>query len=149
MIFDTLENLNQYTGMFENLDKAIAFISETDLDDLPLGRTDIDGDQVYVTVSEVETQPGEGRPFETHSRYMDLQMDLAGQELAEVALGDLTEVQAYDEASDCALWNAETSCGMVLGEDRFAVFMVEEPHKPAVRAVGCTVVRKAVFKIAY
>ena len=123
MLYDTLENLNQYTGLFPNLDKAIDFIEDNDVSALPLGRTEIDGDDVYVTVMEAEPTPGEGRAFETHSRYMDLQMDLEGAELCEVAL--------------------------VLGEGRFAVFMVEEPHKPAIKAQGCDKVKKAVFKIAY
>ena len=74
MLYDTLENLNQYTGLFPNLDKAIDFIEGNDVSALPLGRTEIDGDDVYVTVMEAEPTPGEGRAFETHSRYMDLQM---------------------------------------------------------------------------
>ena len=81
MLYDTLENLNQYTGLFPNLDKAIDFIEDNDVSALPLGRTEIDGDDVYVTVMEAEPTPGEGRAFETHSRYMDLQMDLEGAEL--------------------------------------------------------------------
>ncbi len=28
MLYDTLENLNQYTGLFPNLDKAIDFIED-------------------------------------------------------------------------------------------------------------------------
>ena len=139
MLYDTLENLNQYTGLFPNLDKAIDFIEDNDVSALPLGRTEIDGDDVYVTVMEAEPTPGEGRAFETHSRYMDLQMDLEGAELCEVALGDV----------DFALWNGAASAALVLGEGRFAVFMVEEPHKPAIKAQGCDKVKKAVFKIAY
>ena len=148
MIFDTLENLNQYAGMFENLDKAIAFIEQTDLASLGDGRTDIDGDHVYVTVSEAQTSPAEGRPFETHSRYMDLQIVLSGTELGEVALGDLAEVQPYDEAADMGLYKAPLSCAGVLGEDRFVIFMTNEAHKALVRAAGCDRVRKAIFKVA-
>ena len=44
MIFDRLENLNQYTGLFEHLDTAIEYIETHDLAELALGRTDIDGD---------------------------------------------------------------------------------------------------------
>lgn len=121
MLYDTLENLNQYTGLFEHLDTAIDFIEGGGLGALPAGRTDIDGDAVYVTVTEAETTPGEGRPFETHSRYMDLHIDLAGVELCETALG----------------------------EGRFAVFLAEEAHKPLIRAQGSNRVKKAVFKIAY
>lgn len=149
MLYDTLENLNQYTGMFPNLDMAIDFIENTDIAALPLGRTEIDGDNVFVNVMEAEPTPGEGRGFETHSRYMDLQMDLDGTELCEVALGDMEEAEPYDEEKDFALWNGATSAALVLGEGRFAVFMVEEPHKPTIKAQGCDKVKKAVFKIAY
>ena len=44
MLYDTLENLNQYTGLFPNLDKAIDFIEDNDVSALPLGRTEIDGE---------------------------------------------------------------------------------------------------------
>lgn len=142
MLYDTLENLNQYTGLFPNLDKAIDFIEDNDVSALPLGRTEIDGDDVYVTVMEAEPTPGEGRAFETHSRYMDLQMDLEGAELCEVALGDVEEAEPYDEEKDFALWNGAASAALVLGEGRFAVFMVEEPHKPAIKAQGCDKVKK-------
>ena len=43
MIYDILENLEQYTGLFDNLDTAIEYLAETDLDALPMGRTDIAG----------------------------------------------------------------------------------------------------------
>ena len=59
MIFDDLENLNQYYGLFDNLDKAIAYIDENGLDGLPDGRTDIDGDDVYVTVGPRTPGPAE------------------------------------------------------------------------------------------
>ncbi len=149
MLYDTLENLNQYRGMFENLDKAIDFIENTDLTQLPNGRTEIDGENVYVTVQELETLPAEGRRYETHSRYMDLHTDIEGMELCEVTLGDVTAVQEYSEADDCALWDGNTSAALVLDETRFAVFMVEEAHLPGIRAQGCDKVKKAIFKIAY
>lgn len=148
MIYDNLENLNQYYGLFERLDTAIDFIENNDVAALPLGRTDV-AEGVFVTVTDAQPTPGEGRPFETHSRYMDLQMDLAGTELCEVALGELEAHTPYDAESDAALWNAATSAAVVLGEGRFALFMVEEPHKPAIQAAGCSQVRKAIFKIAY
>ena len=149
MLYDTLENLNQYTGLFEHLDTAIAFIEDGGLNDLPEGRTDIDGDAVYVLVSQAQPLSGEGRPLETHSRSMDLHVDLEGAELCEVALGDLHEQQPYDEAADAALWQGDTSAALVLGEGRFAVFMVEEAHKPLIKAQGFDTVKKAIFKIEY
>lgn len=149
MLYDNLENINQYVGLFEHLDTAINFIEEHDLNELPEGRTEIDGENVFVNVSRPEAQPSEGRAFESHSRYMDLQIDLEGTELCEVALGAMTEAAPYDAEQDFALWNGDVSCAMVLGTGRFAVFMVEEAHKPCIKAEGSGPLKKAVFKIAY
>ncbi len=149
MIYDTVENLNQYKNLFEHLDTAIDYIEKNDINDLPIGRTDIDGDNVFVMISEVETMPSAEKNFEVHSKYMDLQMDLQGTEICEVSLSGLTEIKPYDEENDCALFESELSAALVMGEGRFAVFMVEEPHKPNVRAEGFEKVKKAVFKVAY
>ncbi len=149
MIYDTTENINQYRGLFENLDIAIDYIENNDISELPLGRTDIDGDNVFVNIMEVETQPSSEKNFEVHSKYMDLQMDIKGTEICEVSLGDITELEPYSDETDCAILDCELSAALVMGEGRFAVFMVEEPHKPNVRAEGFINVKKAVFKIAY
>ena len=148
MLYDRLENIEQYTGLFENLDTAIAYIAEHDLGELPLGRTDIDGDKVFVKVTEADTCASEEREFEMHDKYMDVQLDLSGVELFEVALGELEETAPYDETTDTGLYKAPLSCAGVLGEDRFAVFMTGEAHKAQVRAAGCDKVRKAIFKVA-
>ena len=68
MVYDTLENIGQYAGMFDHLDTAIEFIQANDLDALPLGKTEIDGENVFVNVVETDTLPAEGRAFETHTR---------------------------------------------------------------------------------
>ena len=149
MIYDNIENLGQYTGLFENLDTAIAWIGKHGLKSLPGGRTAIDGDKVFLNVSTCETRPSAGADFEYHSRYMDLQIDLEGTELFEVGLGKQTETSPYDAATDSGLCQTELSCAGVLGEGRFVIFMTDEAHKPAIRAVGCEKVKKAVFKIAY
>ncbi len=149
MIYDTLDNINQYTGLFEHLDTAIEYIESHDLNELPIGKTEIDGANVFVNIQEVEPSIGDGRSFETHSNYMDLQLDLEGVELCEIALGEVALDKPYDIETDFASWTGDTSAALVLGPDRFAVFMVEEPHKPCIKAEGCDKVKKAVFKIAY
>ena len=46
MLYDRLDNLEQYTGLFENLDTCIEWIMENGLDDLPMGRTEIQGEDM-------------------------------------------------------------------------------------------------------
>ena len=147
MIYDILENLEQYTGLFDNLDTAIEYLAETDLEALPLGRTDIAGDDVYLTVSNVRARPSDEALFETHSDYMDIHIDLEGVELFEIALGALEERTPYDAEKDIAFYNADLSCASVLGPGRFLVVMTEEPHKPAVASAQGTALKKIVVKV--
>ena len=54
MICDTLEHLNRYRGFHENLDTAIDYLTAYcvghTLADLPLGRTEVDGENVFIHV---------------------------------------------------------------------------------------------------
>ncbi len=148
MIYDIIDNIEQYTGMFENLDIAINYIANNDLSALPLGRTDIDGDNVFVKIVEINPKQTQDLHFETHSVYMDLQLDIDGMEICEVAHGELEEFESYDEEKDMALYNGEPSCAFLLTPERFALFMVEQAHKTGVKS-ECDIVKKAIFKIAY
>ena len=56
MIYDTLNNLPNYLGLCSSLDSVIEFIMARDINNLPAGRTRIDGDKAVVTVSTVTPQ---------------------------------------------------------------------------------------------
>ena len=43
MIYDLLENIGRYRGICPNLDTAIRFLMDTDLNTLPTGKTEIHG----------------------------------------------------------------------------------------------------------
>ena len=84
MICDALEHLNRYRGLHRNLDTAIDYLTAYhvahDLYDLPLGRTEVDGENVFINVMEADLKPGEGANPEYHRRYADLQIDITGGE---------------------------------------------------------------------
>lgn len=147
MIYDIIENACQYTGAFENLDKALEFLENTDLSQLPMGRTDIDGDNVYALVSEAEAVKSECADFELHREYMDIHTDITGCEIIEFAMDVIAEKSAYDESTDSAVYSAELSCACVMGSGRFCVCMTEEPHKPLVAAAGTEKLKKCVIKV--
>lgn len=73
MICDTLEHLTLYQGFHKNLDTAITFLMACDLNTLPLGRTEVDGDTVFINVMDAELHPNEGSHPEYHRIYADLQ----------------------------------------------------------------------------
>ena len=55
MICDTLDQLHLYKGFHKNLDTAIEFLAAHPLDTLPLGRTEVDGDEVFINVMDAES----------------------------------------------------------------------------------------------
>ena len=57
MIFCKLDRLGRYCGLSPHLDAAIRFLEEQDLRALPMGRTAIDGENVYVNRFDYETGP--------------------------------------------------------------------------------------------
>ena len=50
MICDTLQHLGRYRGLHPNLDTAIDYLLTHDLAALPLGRTEVDGDKVFINL---------------------------------------------------------------------------------------------------
>ena len=73
MICDTLENLNRYRGIHKNLNTAIDYLTAYhvahDLIELPLGRIEVDGENVFINVMDADLHPDEGSHLEYHHQY--------------------------------------------------------------------------------
>ena len=149
MICDTLEHLNRYRGFHENLDTAIDYLTAYcvghTLADLPLGRTEVDGENVFINVMEADLKPGEGANPEYHRRYADLQIDITGGEGWGYTNEPGEEVDEY--TVDCGFQDSASVVSGALGEGRFVLFFPTELHKPGLVQDGCANVRKAVVKI--
>ena len=61
--------------------QAIAWLKSHDYAALPLGKTPIDGENIYINFSEYETKPGEKVVLESHRKYIDIQVMVEGEEL--------------------------------------------------------------------
>ena len=148
MIYDTLNNLPNYLGLCSSLDSVIEFIMARDINNLPAGRTRIDGDKAVVMVSTVTPQASDKAPFVRHDSHLTLETDLEGSELFEVSLGEFSPTRPTDEAADTTVGSAGTSIAGMLCEGRFALYLAGEPYKSSLKAQGCGKLKKAVFHIA-
>ena len=148
MIYDTLNNLPNYLGMSEHLDAVIEFVMARDINNLPAGKTRIDGENAVVTVSTVTPQTGDKVPFLCRNEHLTLETDLEGSELFEVSLGEFNPTKPTDEAADLTVGTAGTSIAGMLCEGRFALYLAGEPYRSGLKAQGCGKLKKAVFSIA-
>ena len=147
MIYDTIENARLYKGMNPNLDTAIDFMLSHDLAALPLGRTEIDGDNVFLNKMEAETMPADQKLFEMHRRYMDIQIDVQGSESIET--GEIRGFSCPDFSAekDVGFGDCKTVASCVLTPGSFTVCMAGEPHKPGITAAEDTHLVKCVLKV--
>jgi YhcH/YjgK/YiaL family protein len=145
----TLKDWKSTTGI-QGLERAFEYLAKADLAALPLGRTDIEGDDVYVMISEGETRPPEQVRFEAHRRYIDIQLVVRGQEAIGVApVSTLTTVEAYDPAKDIEFFAVPGESATVdLRAGDFAVFAPGDGHRPSLHLDGPHVSRKAVVKVS-
>lgn len=149
MIYDELKNLQRYKGLSKNLDTALQYLEKTDLSTLPLGKTVIDGDNVFVNIMEVEAKEKEELFYEIHREYIDIQLDIEGTELFCLGTGEKTLTKPYNAETDFAPCEVEHQVDCILGKGRFVICMVEEPHMPSVAASKERHLKKAVFKVKY
>ena len=128
MICDTLQHLTRYKGLCKNLDTAIDYLLTHDPASLPLGRTEVDGEEVFINTMDAtlhsDITGSEGWGFTTNP----------GREI-----GDFT--------GDCGFQDSASVVTGTLGEGRFVLFFPTELHKPGLVQHGCVGVRKAVVKI--
>ena len=145
MICDTLEQLHLYKGFHKNLNTAIEFLAAHPLETLPLGRTEVDGDEVFINVMDADLKPHTGSHAEYHRLYADLQIDLTGGE--GWGYTTLPGEEAGEFTGDIGFRTSPDAVSGTLGEGRFVLFFPGELHKPGVARPGCAHVRKVVIKI--
>ena len=78
MICDDLKPLKRYQGLNKNLDTAIDYLQTHDLAALPDGRTEVDGDNVFINMMDATLHSDHGFHPEYHKTYADLQIDITG-----------------------------------------------------------------------
>ena len=147
MIYDKLSNLTSYLGFCKNLDTALTYLASNDLNCLPMGKTVIDGENVFLTVMEASAAPASEKKFEIHKNYMDIQIDLIGTEIIEI--GDVSSMQteSYQEETDFGTVSCKSLVSCTMGVGNFIICMAGEPHKPGVAAEENIFLKKCVVKV--
>ena len=110
--------------------KAFAFLRNTDLANLPLGRIELDGN-MYATVSEYFLKDRDTTLFEAHQKYIDIQYVVSGRESIDVApLEHMTVTKPYNADNDILFGTVSNYSELKAAPDRFFVLFPSEAHRP-------------------
>ena len=146
MVIDTLENIEKYASLNPLFTQAIEFLKSHDLHSMEIGKTELEGKDLFVNVAQTNPKTKEEAKLETHRDYIDIQIPLSG-----------TEIMGYTAAKDClptdASYNAEKDITFFEGlaesyiavkPGMFAIFFPQDGHAPGVTSDG---VKKVIVKV--
>lgn len=144
-----IADLNQ-SQRYENLHRAFAgifdYVKKHDLLKEPLGKIEIDGENVFIINSEPECLSKESQVLEYHKKYLDIHILLSGQEtIGWKNLSDcVNEKKAFDDENDYGLFDDKPTAYITLNPNQFAVVYPEDAHAPI---IGEGKIRKLVVKV--
>jgi YhcH/YjgK/YiaL family protein len=147
MILDILENAHRYLVMNKGFAKAIEFLQRPELQELPVGRYEIDGERVYAMVSKDFGIKKEDTHLETHEKYIDIQLILSGtDDIGWKPKSLCTQPSgAYDPKSDLQFFADTPNTWLSIESGEFAIFFPEDAHMPMISSGQ---IHKVVVKIA-
>jgi YhcH/YjgK/YiaL family protein len=133
----------------ERWGKAFNFFKNTDLTKLEVKRYDIDGDNLFATVSEYISKNEETTKFEVHRKYIDIQYVISGKEVMNIAqLTSVKEVlMPYDATKDIEFVTVNKLVSLKATPDKFFIFFPVDVHRPGLKDGVNSPVRKVVIKL--
>ncbi len=149
MIFDKVSNCEKYFVANDKYEKAFEFIKKAVEEDLPDGKYEIIGDDLFASVQSYTTRKNEDCKFEGHRRYIDIQYMVSGIEAIEVVDIEKTKSNVgYSEENDVDFFeNTDKACKLVIESGDYGIFLPNDIHKPGIAFESPMPIKKIVVKI--
>jgi len=146
MILASLSDSTLYEGLHPRFRQAFDYLKQHDLLQAPVGKTVLDGDKLFISVSEVTGKTPEIARVETHENYIDIQMPLSAPEtmgwIASEACVNVTN--PYNPDKDIAFFADKPTAYVNLQPGQFAIFFPHDGHAPC---IGEGIIKKVVVKV--
>jgi YhcH/YjgK/YiaL family protein len=147
MIIDRIDNSHLYYAVNVRFKRAFDYIHQINVDSLPAGKHEMDGENMYALVQEYNTKQKEQGFWEAHRRYIDLQYVVQGVEGIGYANINHLQQGEYDAGKDFLPLHGEGSL-FTLQSGCFVLLLPEDAHMPGMAIGSPAPVKKIVIKIA-
>jgi biofilm protein TabA len=152
MIQDRLDNAARYHGLHRLFPLAFSWCADSANRASADGRYLIVGEDLFAVVDSGTTFPPADRRFESHRRYIDIQVNLAGGEIMEwTPARELAIADDFQPDGDIRFYKPPVHgiTRLLVRPNEFTIFWPEDAHKPICHPEGkATAFRKIVFKVA-
>ena len=132
----------------ERINKALEYLKSIDLDKLELGKNVVN-DWLYINVQEYMTKNLAECKFESHKKYVDIQMMIHGIEAIETCDTDKLELETeYSEENDVMFWKQKPNqMRSVIVDGGYVILYPQNAHMPCVAVDKPVKVKKLVAKV--
>lgn len=128
--------------------KALDFLKTSDLEHLPVGRYEIDGDDIYASIQVQSTAKAEEKKAESHIKYVDIQYLICGEELQGYApLLPGCAAIPHPERDVIHYPQVERENFVRLHPGDFTIYFTNDIHRPNCAPGDGMEIKKAVLKI--
>ncbi len=129
-------------------DQAFQFLKTADLNNLPLGKQELEGKHLFVSVAEYKAKERQETLYESHKKYIDIQHVIGGEELMGITTLDKVKlVEPYNEENDIMFYEYEGGDYRKATPDNFLIFFPDDAHRPSLTTGDTALVKKIVVKI--
>ena len=134
--------------MHRKLNAALLYLQKLNYESLKEGETEVDTDFYYI-VQRYNTKDVSKCQFESHKKYVDVQIMVEGSEIMDLAdISRLYVKQSYNSEDDYILWNEpERFTRTTLRQGDYIVIYPETAHRGAVKLQTNEKVLKIVGKV--
>lgn len=147
MIVDNLKNTEKHESLHPLFKQAFDYLKSVDFSAVQTGKTELQGEDFFVIVSDSDLRAQQEAKLEVHNRYIDIQMPVSKIEsFGWKSRSDLVKPQqAFDNERDIQFFDDEYQTVLSLSPNRdFVIFFPEDAHAPC---IGDHKIRKVVVKI--
>ena len=132
----------------ERWQNAFQYLKTTDLTNAVVGKTELEGENLFASIAEYLPKNREEVRFESHQKYIDIQYVIKGEELMGITTRDnVTVDEAYNEENDIAFYKSESGDYRLATPRNFLIFFPDDMHRPSISTGDSVWVKKVVVKV--
>lgn len=132
----------------DRIKKALEHLNNTNLESLEPGKHIIN-DWLYINVQEYMTKNISDCKYESHKKYIDIQMMINGIEAIETSDVNKLELETeYNEESDVMFWKKKSNqMRTVITDKSYVILYPQNAHMPCIAVDKPVKVKKLVAKV--
>lgn len=132
MYIGEIEFWKEVQGISPRLQLLFDFLQDKNLAELPTGRIELSGDDVFINSVETTLKRREEQPLEAHRQYLDVHIPISQPETIGFSYVSSLPSVSFDEANDCALYSSLAATYITVKPGEFCICFPNDAHAPLI-----------------